>query len=44
MYINPQGIARLKTEKELQQLVGELFIAGVVQWVSAKRWRKLGAR
>lgn len=29
--------------KELQRIVGELFIAGAVKWVSAKRWRRLGA-
>lgn len=31
-------------ERELQRVVGELFIAGVVEWQSAKRWRLLAAR
>lgn len=31
------------TQQETQRVVGELFIAGVVRWISAKRWRQLGA-
>ena len=30
-------------KSEVERVVGELFIAGVVRWVSAKRWRQLGA-
>ena len=31
-------------ESVLQRVVGELFIAGAVEWKSAKRWRVLAAR
>jgi len=31
------------TDTETQRVVGELFIAGVVKWVSAKRHRRLAA-
>lgn len=31
------------SQAELQRLIGELFIAGVVKWESAKRWRRLAA-
>lgn len=31
-------------ETVLQRVVGELFILGVVEWRSAKRWRQLAAR
>ena len=30
--------------KELQRIVGELFIAGAVDWKSSKRWRQLAAK
>ncbi len=32
------------SKKELERIVGELFIAGVVEWKSSKRWRQLAAR
>lgn len=31
------------TRAELERVVGELFLAGIVEWVSAKRWRRLSA-